>query len=530
VAAALPAPRVAAQEDDAPGFAVAPYLLAVTTDAATVAFHLRQPLPAEVLVYTGAGRRRFSSPAARSHFVRVTGLPAGRTCRYEVICGGGQVRTPPADASYQIRTAGRPGESFSFTVYGDARPGDTRSHRSHREVVRQMLQVEPAFSLVLGDMVDDGSQPAQWERFFQIESRLRRRSAIFPVPGDNDHAGGRGLWRRYFPQPGAPPYRFRWGGVQLIGMNTWGTLGAQPPRELDQRSPQLRWLRHELERPEVRRAAFRVLFLHDPVFISRGRSAEVLRRHWAPLLARGGVDLVFASWHLYERSRHDGVTHIITGGAGAELVWLPPNPGFPSQAEARRHHFCRVDVKAGAMRVRAVAVDGTVLDSVTLLPRAARAAASPARVEPDAWSLRLTQFESLRLHGVLLTGALDGVSPCVLLTLTLLLCWLGLAGPARQRWPALAAAGLGLLVLVILAPPLRSPVVLEPLAAMLQDPHYRPAAALLLAIYCLGFLAPLVLTVPWIRRPARRVARCAAGLGGLLIAMAVLIIYNLWWP
>ena len=50
-----------------------------------------------------------------------------------------------------------------------------------------------------------------------------------------------------------------------------------------------------------------------------------------------------------------GKTAVITGGAGAELVWLRRNPAFSSQAEARRHHFCRVDVKAGGMQLRGIA-------------------------------------------------------------------------------------------------------------------------------------------------------------------------------
>ena len=348
---------------------IAPYLVDVSGDSATVAFHLHEPVPAVLRLLSDEAKVFESARPARSHFVRVSGLAPGRSYRYEVICGAGAPRTPAGDDSYQIRTAGRPGESFTFAVYGDPRPGETRTRRHHEQVMEQALAAEPVFCLVLGDMVDDGAAAGHWEAFFETESELLRRCAIYPVIGDNDHAGGRGLWRRYFPHVETGRYHFEWGGVHFFGMNAWGSLGAQRKAELDEKSEQLRWLEAELASEEVRQAPFRVVFLHDPVFISRGRSSDLMRRVWAPLFERSGVDVVFSSWHMYERSRHGQVAYLISGGGGAELVWLDRNPAFPSEAEARRHHFCRVDVKQGSMEIRAVAVDGTVLDSLSLLPR-----------------------------------------------------------------------------------------------------------------------------------------------------------------
>lgn len=392
--------RVGPAAGDAPprGFAVEPYLLELSSSQATVAFHLHQPMAAQVIVRSAAGSvsRHLSSTPRRGHRVRVSGLSAGQVYTYEVLAGKGQLRTPAGDRSYQIRTSGRPGESFSFAVYGDPRPGENLTHRQHRAVVARMLRVEPAFCLVLGDMVDDGSDPRHWEAFFAAEAPLRRRSALFAVRGDNDHAGGKGLWSRYLPDPRGGYYRFQWGGVYFFGMSTYGTSGEQPTREFDRNSEQLRWLVRQLSQPEVKAASFRVVFMHDPIYISRGSSSEVLRRDWGPLLARHGVDVVFASFHLYERSMHQGVAHVITGGAGAELVWLRKDPAFPSQAEARRHHFCRVDVKAGTLQLRAIAADGSVLDSLTLFPRTSQASpqvpldppeAAPTPDSPARWPL-----------------------------------------------------------------------------------------------------------------------------------------------
>jgi len=351
-------------------FVVAPYLLDVTDHSATVAFHLDEALPAVVHIHDREQVRAFvSAGASESHFVPVTGLEPSRAYRYSVVCGDGAVQTTAEDPGYVIRTAGRAGESFTFAVYGDARPGDTGTDRYHRAVVDRVIEVDPAFCLILGDMVDSGADRDQWRAFLDIEAPMLRRAAAFTVFGDNDFAGGRGLGAQFFPALEKGYYHFVWNGVHFFAARTYDTRGAQPRDELDADSPQFRWLDAELATPEVQAAPFRVVFMHDPVYISRGRSAEVLGRTWAPMLRTRRVDVVFASWHLYERLHVDGVIYVTTGGAGAELLWQEPNPAFPAQADARRHHFCRVDVTDGAMTIRAIADDGTILDSITIAPK-----------------------------------------------------------------------------------------------------------------------------------------------------------------
>lgn len=352
------------------GFRVEPYLLDVTVDSATVAFHLHRSLPASVTVHHGTEARTFSSPPGRSHFVKVTGMQPGSVYPYEVICGEGDIRTPVNDPGYRIRTACRPGEYFTFSVFGDPRPGDNDTPMYHREIIGQVLLQEPVFNLVLGDMVDNGAEDAQWEEFFKVEAPLIRRSAIYALSGDNDHAGGEGKTAEYFPKLEKGYYSFTWGGVYFFGLDSWDTRGQQPREQFDRDSPQYKWFMEEMAKPEVQASPFRVVFLHDPVYVCRGRASETFRQTWLPVFQKHKVDAVFASWHLYERSHYNGITYIITGGAGAALFWMNRNPSFPSQVEARQHHFCRVDVNAGAMTIRSISIDGTVLDAITLAPRA----------------------------------------------------------------------------------------------------------------------------------------------------------------
>ncbi|MCE5187191.1 MAG: metallophosphoesterase [Planctomycetaceae bacterium] len=351
-----------------PGFTAGPYLLNVTTNSAVVAFHLEKALAAKVRVFNGTDWMEFDSPQpSTSHFVEVHGLEPDFTYDYEVICADGMTQAGLGDKSFQIRTACLPGNSFSFAVYGDPRPGDNQTTRYHQEIMNQLTREEPLFALVLGDMVDDGSRGELWRQFFDVESNLLRRTAVYPVLGDNDFAGGKGLYGDYFPSLEKGYYGFQWGGVYFFGLQAWGT--RQSGQSFGADSEQYKWLESELSSAAAQSAPFRVVFLHDPVFISRGRSSEILRRVWAPLFEKYKVDVVFASWHMYERSMHEGVSYIISGGAGAELIWMDPDPMYPSQAEARQYHFCKVDVSSNMMTISAITTDRTVLDSITLMPR-----------------------------------------------------------------------------------------------------------------------------------------------------------------
>ncbi|MGA1824585.1 MAG: metallophosphoesterase [bacterium] len=351
-------------------FLIAPYVLDVDRVSATIAFHLEQSMNAKVLVYDNDTVTSFvSDKKSTSHFIKISGLQPGYTYTYQVICGSGIVKTPPHDSSYQIRTACNKGESFSCIVFGDPRPGENRTNKHHQQVIERAIQNEPAFCLVLGDMVDDGTDIELWKDFFSIEKELLRKVPLYPVIGDNDFMQGRGLVKDFFPFLEHGYYHFEWGDVHFFGMNAWDSRGFQSKSELDAESEQLQWLTSQLSQENVQKSLFRVVFLHDPVRISRGYAAEILKRAWEPVFLKYNVDCVFASWHLYERSQCNGIRYIISGGGGAELLWMNKNPDYSSQAEARKYHFCKVDVNAGAMTISAIDIHDTVLDSFTVSPR-----------------------------------------------------------------------------------------------------------------------------------------------------------------
>ena len=130
--------HIRAQEN---GFSIEPYLLEVKKTSAIVAFHFKQSLNARVLLFDSNKIQTFkSNKRSKSHFIKIENLKPGRTYNYQVIGGKNIVRTPRGDTSYQIRTACKKGESFSFIVYGDPRPGETRTTKHHRQVIERVIQ------------------------------------------------------------------------------------------------------------------------------------------------------------------------------------------------------------------------------------------------------------------------------------------------------------------------------------------------------------------------------------------------------
>ncbi len=183
-------------------FAAGPYLLDVTAGEATVAMHLHRPATAAVTVFDSSSRvGTFRSDAAATrHFIRITGLSPGRTYRYEAACGESGPRTPAGDRRYQVRTAGRTGEAFTFAVYGDCRPGETGTQRHHRDVIAQVAAAEPALCLLLGDVVDDGADESLWRAFSHGERNGAGRGAGHRRVGGDGYAAGQGTAAAYVPQ------------------------------------------------------------------------------------------------------------------------------------------------------------------------------------------------------------------------------------------------------------------------------------------------------------------------------------------
>jgi hypothetical protein len=134
---------------------------------------------------------------------------------------------------------------------------------------------------------------------------------------------------------------------------------------------QSNWLERKLSKEDQ---VWKIVVLHTSVFScgTHGGDARI-QQAWVPLFERYDVDLVLAGHnHVYERFRkRNGVTYIVTGGAGSALYpFKPCAEGTPERARKNNttRHFLSVTVRADRIKIRAIGYDGRILDRHRLDP------------------------------------------------------------------------------------------------------------------------------------------------------------------
>jgi 3',5'-cyclic AMP phosphodiesterase CpdA len=305
------------------------------------------------------------------HEARVEGLSPGAAGRYRVRSGEVWSRFHP------FRTAPPRGRPVRALLISDlqvkpAAASTARALRAH--VARRPVDLV----LGAGDLVDRADLREHWFGhpaglgFFDLlapreDASLLASAPIYSAPGNHDvrtrrdpRAWDTVTFEEIFSFPLLPRriqrarerlrrgteirsgreafYSFEFGNlfvVVLFAARKWvpgdhrartGPTYESPGRYIfepvHRDSPQYRWLRRELGSAAARRADFRVVVLHHPVF-SQGENIEprfgepleyredYLARDLAPLFSRYGVDLVFNGHdHVHARYRHEGVNYL----------------------------------------------------------------------------------------------------------------------------------------------------------------------------------------------------------------------------
>jgi len=310
-----------------------------------------------------AGRTERSAPGLLHRF-RVDGLDPGDypyRVKPDVDADGsrrGTARTLPAAAP------------FRFVVFGDVYPfDDTWSHVSEAVAAER-----PALAVFSGDMVIHGRNDREWdETFFGRAESLLANVPFYAVIGNHeDHSP---LFNRIFMTPGdCLNWAQEVGPVLLVGID-----GADDWRE---GSAMAEWLDRTLA---ASGAAYIFAFNHYPCWSSggHGRLAEdgrpveaavrAARDVVLPLLERHRATAVFSGHdHCYERSEPPGgVTAVISAGAGSRLYNRSTHPEQNPYSEVFEsvHHYCLLAVGDDRCELKAVALDGHVVDTRTWAPR-----------------------------------------------------------------------------------------------------------------------------------------------------------------
>jgi 3',5'-cyclic AMP phosphodiesterase CpdA len=142
-------------------------------------------------------------------------------------------------------------------------------------------------------------------------------------------------------------YSFDFNQIHFITINTEEFWVGWDDGTFDISDDQVSWIIDDLEN---HLDDFVIVFFHRPAYSirrpSRVVAAQEVRRVLEPLLLDYGVDLVFSGHdHYYYRTVRKGITHVVTGGGGAELAtngdlseWLDGDVYFSE------YHYCNATV------------------------------------------------------------------------------------------------------------------------------------------------------------------------------------------
>lgn len=260
-----------------------------------------------------------------------------------------------------------PTEPCDFTLWADSQGEWPR----FGELVSRMAERPHHFSAGVGDLVNDGSDPAAWRGFVGTLTPLAARVPIVPIMGNHDYDGFYndlvGRWyERLFSRHATwmawscGPARFA-----AIDLNREFPIGITPG------SPQDVWLQHEVRSREWRDATWKVLLVHQPPY-SRSWAGydgdEAVRSIVQDLVEDHGLQLVVSGHsHAYEhlvREIAGRPLHVlITGGAGGGLEAPTTQPVQSTDRVILEYHFIRARAGVNTLSVEAINRDGRILDA-----------------------------------------------------------------------------------------------------------------------------------------------------------------------
>lgn len=338
-------------------FTTGPILGPCGTDYFSVSCRTNMP----ATVTAKSGKTSIVSENGIFHFFKFSGLNPGGKYDVSVTAASGNL-TKEMD-KFTALTLGT-GNEFMFIALGDSRsnPNDWT------KVTDAVIKSSPYLVLHSGDMVADGRSDPLWDRdLFGPSKKLFSSVPVFPVLGN--HEGNSPIFHKFFAggENQLKNWSVRAGGCLFIGID--GDLNWTSDSE------NYKWLENILSASKDK---FIFLTTHYPPWSSgphggmidgkiKERQVSEARNHIIPMLKKYNVSALIAGHdHFYERSEpDDGITVIITGGAGA------PRYGKTAKGEEQnpwskvfssKLNYCIFDIKNDTCKMTAFAPDGEKLD------------------------------------------------------------------------------------------------------------------------------------------------------------------------
>ncbi len=363
-------------------FLVKPFLQYATQDSIRVVCEVSKPSSVKVRFGETAqfGQEvQCTTSDDLLHTAVLSGLKPETGYYYQVVVKeqGSERELAPGYSSFQ--TASLPETPFAFAVIADTQGNPKVNGR----LAQHAWALRPNFTIIPGDLVDDGLKKNQWvQEFFASMNPLFSRVPFYPVLGNHERNADH--YYRYMELP--PPeyyYSFEYGNAKFFMIDS--------NKKVDPQSEQYLWLEKELLDLKKRRDSgesktlWTFVSYHHPSYSSdeddygnlwKGKSTwgDLRIRPLCELFDKYGVDIVWNGHiHSYERTwpvragkvaQENAPVYMITGGGGGGLEQAGPiRPAFQNNVK-RGHHFVYVSINGGTLELKAYDLDGALFDQI----------------------------------------------------------------------------------------------------------------------------------------------------------------------
>ncbi len=277
----------------------------------------------------------------------------------------------PALAAMSVLLGAQPGHALHFAAYGDTRTNPD----IHQTVIDAVAKVNPELVIFSGDLWD-GYGPNTAASQAKFKSVITKNPAIAELLEKNLYLVARGnheseadllSFQPTLVRDGKAVYSFTQGNCFFVSL-------AMDPMV------SLAYLETQLQSPPARRAAWKFVYSHYPVYSTGDHGAKGLPE-LEKLCDKYRVAVVFNGHdHIYERSNQiyagkvvdstsslsagRGTVYIVSGGGGAPLY--PAGRQWWTRFSRSVNNFCDVKADDSLLTVTAMLPDGKTLDFFTV--------------------------------------------------------------------------------------------------------------------------------------------------------------------
>ena len=225
-------------------------------------------------------------------------------------------------------------ESFRVAVIGDTQNATNNVGFSKTSMIADLVRTySSSFTLHMGDILEDGSVPANWSEFLSVTEELNATSPLMPVLGNHDvnNKAGDEFQKPFidfislFNLPGDEVnYSFTYDNVRFIGIFSGCAQAAEKTDQVKYNpdSPEYTWLDMELTNAENdKRINWTVVWMHYPVKSFGWSNVSRWKENILPLLEKHRVDICLAGHrHVYERHYQIKEGIPVKNESGSEFV------------------------------------------------------------------------------------------------------------------------------------------------------------------------------------------------------------------